>query len=388
MVDLIPDDNRVIAFGSTAVGAGGDLVFTAPIRPVDVATGKVSGSPREQAAAAYRNLEYVLARAGVTLNDVVRVRLWISSVDVVDDVNAASLDVFPDRASRPVVSHIVAEHADGVTHVLIEALAVRSGQRASVYRRDTADGPWPGGCVKGVTLCAGSFAGANGLAPDGEEVSAADQAARAFAQLDDVLEQAECDHRSVGHIFVWYRDHSFREIVNGPFLERYPHPGDRPVRHSVIRTLPPGVGIQIEAIATTGERRFNYSIPGAWHAGIQRVPNSLPFGTKIGPVLYSAATYGQTTDGGSSSGDIDEQCDLAFRHTRALLSAAGMNLDHVTHVYAWISDGAHAARLDRAWAHHFGASNPGPVRHDIVASLPGLDAGPFLVQLEITAVSA
>lgn len=382
---LVADERRLAAFGSTLAADSGDLVFTAPCRPVHRETNELAASAADQAKDACGNAIHALEKAGAQAADIIRIRLWISSQSVADEVKAAVLTLFPDGQSRPAFSFIATSHEAGV-HVFAEALAVRSGVRRSIYRADDKQRTFPGACLKGNILCTGNLSGADGPAVGGGTHAPENQARRAFEQLDDVLEQAKLSHKNVAHMMVWYRDHSFRDVVNGPFVERYPTLGDRPARHSLVRELPDGVGMQMEALAVVGERRFTYAVPGCYHHGIQHIPNSLPFATRVGSILHTAATYGHVVDDGSRGGDIDEQCDIAFRHSSAVLNSAGMSMKEVAHVYVWIADQNSSEAVSRAWARHFGSGWAGPVRHDIVSALPTIDTGPFLVQLELIAV--
>lgn len=383
-VRLVADKRNLAAFGKTLVAVSGDLAFTAPC----VGEGGPKGLPAEpadQAKSACRNVVFALEEAGFGASDIVRVRLWISSQDVAGQVVRALLEVFPDPDNRPAFSMIVADQGQRV-HVTAEALAVRNGIRRSIYRVSDRTRGLPDACMKGDVFCTGNLSGADTdaaavlLAPE-------QQARLAFQRLDDVLAQADLSHKNVAHMMVWYRDHAFRDVINGPFVERYPNFGDRPARHSLVRALPEGVGMQIEAIAIRGQRRFTYSVPGCWHHGIQQIPNSLPFATRVGNLMHTAATYGHIVDDGSMGGSLDEQCDVAFHHSSAVLRAAGLTLRDVAHIYVWITDEKSRSAVDRAWVTHFGSDWPGPVRHDIVSPLPTIHTGPFLIQLELTAVS-
>lgn len=383
-VRLVADRRNLAAFGKTLVAVSGDLAFTAPCVGEEGSKGP-QATPADQVKSACRNVVFALEEAGFRASDIVRVRLWISSQDTEGQIARGLLEVFPDPDSRPAFSMIVAEQGSGV-HVIAEALAVRNGTRRSFYRVSDETRSLPDACMKGDVFCTGNLSGADTdatavlLAPE-------QQARFAFQRLDDVLAQAELSHKNVAHMMVWYRDHAFRDVINAPFVERYPNFGDRPTRHSLVRALPAGVGMQIEAIAIRGQRRFTYSVPGCWHHGIQQIPNSLPFATRVGHLMHTAATYGHIVDDGSMGGDLDEQCDVAFHHSSSVLRAAGLTLRDVAHIYVWITDEKSRLAVDRAWLRHFESDWSGPVRHDIVSPLPTIHTGPFLIQLELTAIS-
>lgn len=382
----IADDYKLAAFGTTLATSSGELVFTAPCRPVRSETDEVAASAADQVTDACRNAFYALERSGASPADIIRVRLWISSQGIADAVKAAVIELFPDAQSRPAFSLVVTDHEAGI-HVFAEVLAVRAGVRRSIYSSDDKERTLPAGCIKGNILCTGNLSTSRVAAGSGAPVvTFADQVEMAFQHLDDVLAQAKLCHNNVAHMMVWYRDHSFRDAVNEPFVKRFPTLGDRPARHSLVRELPEGVGVQIEALAVCDERRFTYTVPGCYHHGIQHLPNSLPFATRVGNILHSAATYGHVVDDGSRGGTLEEQCDIAFKHSESVLDSAGMTLKDVSHIYVWLADKSSSETVSRVWTRYFGPEGAGPVRHDVVSPLPTIDTGPFLVQLELTAI--
>jgi enamine deaminase RidA (YjgF/YER057c/UK114 family) len=69
----------------------------------------------------------------------------------------------------------------------------------------------------------------------------------AFESLAALLEIAGCRPDDVGHLFVWYGSHKYREAVNRPWLAAFPEPEDRPARHAIQSELD-GRLIAIEVI--------------------------------------------------------------------------------------------------------------------------------------------
>lgn len=79
---------------SQAVRAG-DTVFLSGQIPLDPATGElVAGGIEAQARQAFRNLEAVCRAAGGTLDDVVRVGLYLTDLGEFAAVNAVMAEVF------------------------------------------------------------------------------------------------------------------------------------------------------------------------------------------------------------------------------------------------------------------------------------------------------
>jgi 2-iminobutanoate/2-iminopropanoate deaminase len=94
----------ITAAGGATVGpyshavAGAGLVFLSGQTPIDPATGKlVTGSPGEQTQQCFRNLVAVLDAAGLTLDDVLNVQVYLT------DMNdfAAMNEVYARQFTKP-----------------------------------------------------------------------------------------------------------------------------------------------------------------------------------------------------------------------------------------------------------------------------------------------
>ncbi len=102
----------------------GDLVFTAGFGPVDPETGAMvgAGDVAEQTRQTLRNLRAVLAEAGATLDDVVKLSAFLAEPD--RDWEAYDA-VFPEFFRPPYPARITAGAGLGAILVEIDAVAVR-----------------------------------------------------------------------------------------------------------------------------------------------------------------------------------------------------------------------------------------------------------------------
>ncbi len=100
----------------------GNIIVTSGIPGADPATGEIPASLEQQASNCFRNLQNVLARAGSTPGDVVRVTVFIKSNDNRHLVNPAWLEMFPDEHNRPARHQTVVETLN--FDIQIEAMAV------------------------------------------------------------------------------------------------------------------------------------------------------------------------------------------------------------------------------------------------------------------------
>jgi len=100
----------------------GNIIMTSGIPGADSATGDMPASLEEQAKNCFRNLENVLAKAGATPDDVLRVTVLIKSNENRQIVNPAWLEMFPDEHTRPARHQEVVETLN--FDIQIEAMAV------------------------------------------------------------------------------------------------------------------------------------------------------------------------------------------------------------------------------------------------------------------------
>jgi enamine deaminase RidA (YjgF/YER057c/UK114 family) len=103
----------------------GNMIMTSGIPGSDPDTGEMPASLEEQAKNCFRNLENVLAKAGATKDDVLRVTVFIKSNNNRQIVNPAWLEMFPDESTRPARHQTVVETLN--FDIQIEATAVIAG---------------------------------------------------------------------------------------------------------------------------------------------------------------------------------------------------------------------------------------------------------------------
>lgn len=316
---------------------------------------------------------------GLALVDVADMKFWVpESVDR-EQLLAAWLAEFPDRAHRPAVSVIAAELSAPIV-LEVSVVAVGDFETLSYYQPEQGDAEFPACAVKGDQFFVAALAGRD-LESDRLDDDPSAQAVAVFQRLGAILAQAGTSPRGLAHLFVWYRDHAMRDVVNPPFVEMFPEVGDRPARHSLVRALPDGEALQIEAMGSVSAARYCYTLGGTFHGGIGGQPNSLPFGVKAGATLYSAGTYGRDPVGGEIPDAYDEQLPFAAYYTKELLAAAGMALDSVRHVYAWVRPGSDTQSVLSEVQDVLFDGKAGVPIHVLTAALPGTNQ----IQLEIVA---
>ena len=106
----------------------GCFVQTGGIRGVDRNTGHVPDDAAIQADLMFDNLMAVLAAAGATPDDVLKVTVWLKRTDLRPVVNRGWLKWFPNPASRP-ARHVLIYELPGNMAIQCEALAICGGKK-------------------------------------------------------------------------------------------------------------------------------------------------------------------------------------------------------------------------------------------------------------------
>lgn len=91
----------------------GNMLVSGLISGTDPATGRLGQTLGEQAEFMFAQLGRILAAAGATPGDVVKVTVWITDRSQRGAINPAWLAMFPEPASRPARQTMHAELDDG-----------------------------------------------------------------------------------------------------------------------------------------------------------------------------------------------------------------------------------------------------------------------------------
>ncbi len=101
-----------------------NIVMTGGIHGMERTTGKIPEALDAQVANMFANLEAVLAAAGASLNDVLKMTFWTKTPDARELINRHWLLAFPDPAERPSRHTMQGANLSGVMLVQCDALAV------------------------------------------------------------------------------------------------------------------------------------------------------------------------------------------------------------------------------------------------------------------------
>ena len=102
----------------------GNVIMTGGISGQDPATGKVPDDAQAQVTFAFANLAKILAAAGASFEDVVKLSVSVKSFELREAINVEWLKAFPDEHSRPARHVTKYDNFGGATALQLEAYAV------------------------------------------------------------------------------------------------------------------------------------------------------------------------------------------------------------------------------------------------------------------------
>ena len=102
----------------------GNVVMTGGVHGLDPETGKLPDDVDQQTSLMFANLKRILAAAGATLDDVVKMTVWVKVPEARAAVNREWLLAFPDAGSRPARHTLQNDHLAANMAVQCDAFAV------------------------------------------------------------------------------------------------------------------------------------------------------------------------------------------------------------------------------------------------------------------------
>lgn len=102
----------------------GDIVMTGGVYGLDPATGKIPDDVERQAELMFHNLARIMAAAGVSMDRVVKMTVYVKVPEARAAVNKQWLAAFPDPASRPARHTFQNDHLPANMLVQCDATAV------------------------------------------------------------------------------------------------------------------------------------------------------------------------------------------------------------------------------------------------------------------------
>ena len=365
-----------IAHFSFGVRAG-DLIYIGATAGTD-ATRRLSGSTAgltdttAQSAQMFVNLDLSLRLLGGKIDDVVRVRSYITDWRDLHAYEAAYARYVSSR--RP--SHsIVGTHGFPLPQATVETelLAILGGLHSHSQSESLAKAvslqPLEGVAAKGQHYCVASPLDAQGQGIERDPVA---QTALTFQNLAKILEGSGLGLRDVVMLNVTLSDIRNFQVFETTFrsLFRAPYPA-RSVQAASLERNDMLVQVESFAIAGGGRPLFGLGQPAALGAASP--------GMLAGDTLYIGAQLGVRVDG-TFPMDIEAQVRAAWERIYAVLAEAGMQNDDVIHTSNSLTDWRSYAGFNAGFGSF--VSSPYPPRATVLAGIVDPRA---LVQVEALA---
>lgn len=113
-------------------------------------------------------------------------------------------------------------------------------------------------------------------------------------------------------------------------------------------------------------RRQNYEIPGVDHGSAP-----IPMAARVGNAFHSSGIMGKDPATNTLPEDGAKQVEFVFANTRALLDAAGAELDQVVYVEVLLADNELRGEVNKYWTQWYPDQGDRPARHTTLRELPG-----------------
>ena len=157
----------------------------------------------------------------------------------------------------------------------------------------------------------------------------------AWRNLRTLIEAAGRSMDEIGVVTNFIDSQDFRAHINDGWLELFPDADNRPARKTTSYPLPPGEGVQLQAIGVAGERRRRVEVPGLTHR------DPLPNAVRIGDYVFSSVIVPWDLETSQPVVGEDAQTDQCFDNMRAVMEAAGGSADDVVLQWVYLNDFAY-----------------------------------------------
>ncbi len=227
----------------------GNMLFSGGNTGRNPVTGEVGATLRQQAEFSFQNTRSLVEGAGLTLDDVAHLYVWLQDRRDLEAVDERYCAMFPNTSSRPVRHVIITPPMSSNTLLQVEVTAVRGANRSSIGPAG-GSGPAPLGTRMGSMFYSGDILGKDlSTGRWGEGADA--QTDLAFRNMVSLLQSVDLTASDLGHVFVWCKDYENGAAAARRLVDLLGHPNDPPAIHSLVTDLPAQavVALDITAVA-------------------------------------------------------------------------------------------------------------------------------------------
>lgn len=344
--------------------AGGDGVFAATgVSGLDPNTGRLGDSPSQQFRRAFANLKSLLRNAGLSIDQVGRVTVFIGDRAYRPLINPPWLECFPDPASRPARKTTTVPLAAGAC-VELEAVGVCRGDRLSVEIPGLAHrDPLP------MAVRVGSYLFSSVISPQlpgGDR--AQDLVGQLFKNMLQVVSAAGGGPEHIANVWVYLGQWDLLPEIVTVWTETFPNDASRPTRKTFSY---PETDVQLQVEAVIGARRENFELEGISHH------DPIPLAATTGQLFTSSGIAGTDPVSGRRPSGVRAQAKQALANLDGVLSNAGYSRDDLVRITGLVGDRRYIEEFDSAVGEHCTSADR-PAVQFLELGIPGRDS---LVQL-------
>lgn len=355
----------------------GDRFFTSGVSGHDANSGQLPVEPEAQFARAFSNLGLLLAEAGVSLENVGQLTVFIPDASYRPYINPPWLTAFPDGGDRPArkTTHVP---LPGGTLVELQAFGVVGARRTPIEIPGLAHrDPLPMGARIG-DLVFSSVLGGDDPAT-GQRAEGVAQIRQMFTNGAALVELAGGSADNIGIMWVYLGDMAAQPAMIDAWLDAFPADGDRPCRKTFAYDLGGRTTLaQAQLVAVLDSKRTNYELEGIGHH------DPIPLAARVGDMLFTSGISGPDRERSQLRPDAYTQAQRAIETASAAAWAAGLGIGRIGHVTALVEGLEHEPDVRRAWREAFPDHQDAPALTLLNLGVAGRDS---LVQLHLIGVA-
>lgn len=315
--------------------------------------GTLPATFRDQVKQTLENIHAVVKSAGLSLEHVVYLHVYLEDMSKYDEMNKAFAEYFgPSQPARAVLG--VARTSE--SPVEINAVAVRSlADKKPVYPPDyKPTNSAPPGMLTHDRLFVSSMPGsdpANGKVPDDPAL----QVDLALDRMESVLKAAGLDFRNMVFVNPYLTAEISMRVMNERYARRFEF-GNTPARATIeVSSLPGGAHIEYTGVAVRDLKQRKAIRP----KNMPPSPTASPC-VFAGNTLYCSAKDGfiPGPHGGIYATTTQHQLRQSMRNQLDNLEEAGLTWDQVVSTNVYLDNLADTSGFDEVYVQYFGSVPP------------------------------
>ena len=292
-------------------------------------SGKGDYRPKEDITGKTRNclneVRKVLKMAGMDMENVVQVWVYLQNLDNYDEMNKVYAEFFPKN--QPARTTLGVTVVPGDSEIEITCIAYSDLSERKVIGTPPANLPFSQGVLAGNTLYISGKGDhlSNGSHPKTFE----EQVRQAMRNVSSVLKEAGLDFSNVVMSHVYIDNYDNYGVVNKIYSEFFEY-GNEPARATVfVDGIPGGSHIEITCIATRDLTSRKIVRPHSMKFGPEEMALTASPGVWAGDMLYLSVQSGFIPGEGIITVDLEKQFRQMIQNQLDVLHAAGLEFTDI-----------------------------------------------------------